>query len=144
MNIRTRFYKCCAMMIVVLFVATNVAAQTFSGQFAQANGEITGRTIETAYAGTPGAVQLAAAIGIVKPKPKEKPEADTPEEPPAQQTPPPIVEESVAVEQSQTSQTASKGVSKLTIGIGVGLAALLAVVAGGGGGGSSTPPSHVP
>ncbi len=145
MNIRTRLYKCCATGIVLVFVTSNVVAQAIPGQPAQAAGETSKQTNDTSLAHQPGAVQLAAAIGIVKPKPVEKPEVATPEEPPVQQTPPPaVVEEPIAVEQTQEEapQTATKGVSKVAIGIGVGLAALLAAVAGGGGGGGSTPPSH--
>jgi len=122
----TSLRKCCIHGIVAVFVSSNVAAQTLVGQHEATD-------------------HLAAAIGIVKPKAAVKPEVAAPVEPaPVQDIPQPGVEVVEAPVVEETPQTASKGVSKLAIGAGVGLAAILAAVAGGGGGGSSSTPTHTP
>lgn len=136
MNIRKNFRRYCALILIMAFTSTHLAAQQTLSQFRPApasQGQAAG--------GDAGAIHLAAAIGIVKPKPGsgEESEAAGPTEPPAPQAP-----QAGAVEPAveEVAQTSAKGVSKLAIGVGVGLAALLAAVAGGGGGGNSTTPSH--
>lgn len=86
-------------------------------------------------------IQLAAAIGIVRPEP----EAEKKPEPPAQPadiTPPPVAQQAEPTE-SDVEESEPKIVSRNKILIGVGVAALLGAVAGGGGGGgSSSTPQH--
>jgi hypothetical protein len=90
------------------------------------------------------ALQLAAAIGIVKPKPDPEPVQIPEPAPPASVTPPVIeqVEADVTELEPETDEGVSKKVSRNQILIGVGVAALLGAVAGGGGGGGSSTPSH--
>ncbi len=136
MKFRKRFHRYCAMSVIMAFMGSQVMAQTPSMEAPASSLPVQGAGSES--------MQLAAAIGIVKPKPKTEtlPDPGTtdeaaPGEGPEPQAGPPPVEEAQAA-----AETTGKGISKLAIGAGIGLAALLAAVAGGGGGGSSTPPSH--
>ncbi len=88
-------------------------------------------------------IQLAAAIGIVKPESSELP---PPAEPAVASPPSPVAESGPAVDEATTGDVAasdeSGGSRSRTILIGAGVAALLGALAGGGGGGgggSSTP-----
>lgn len=88
-------------------------------------------------------IQLAAAIGIVKPESSEPP---PPAEPAVASPPAPVTESRPAVEGATPGDVAasdkSGGSRSRTILIGAGVAALLGALAGGGGGGgggSSTP-----
>ncbi len=143
MKIWTSLRKCCIHSMVAVFVSSNVAAQTLVVQHESTD---TGQPMNLEESrNDAGPMYLAAAIGIVKPKAEAKPEAAAPvEPPPVQDIPQPGVEVVEAPVVEETPQTASKGVSKLAIGAGVGLAAILAAVAGGGGGGSSSTPTHTP
>lgn len=98
-------------------------------------------------------LQLAAAIGIVKPAPEPEPvpapaPAPVPEPaPPAAATPPPATEQTAAStpEPQPEADTATiEGVTSGQILVGVGVAALIGILAGGGGGGSSSTPTHNP
>jgi hypothetical protein len=101
----------------------------------------------TSGSGSAG-LQLAAAIGIVRPE-GQPPVTPPPEEPPVIETAPaaPIPEEGNATvesgedtqaAESDASETEASTVSSKTILIGAGVAALLGVVASGG----SSTPSH--
>lgn len=95
---------------------------------------------EAGLNGTARPVQLAAAIGIVKPESSEP--AVPPAEPPAATPPAPAPRiESAAAEEPAEEADASGSSRSKTILIGAGVAALLGALAGGGGGGggSSTP-----
>lgn len=134
MKFRKRFHRYCVMSVIMAFMGSQVMAQTPSMEAPASSLPAQGAGSES--------MQLAAAIGIVKPKTETPPDPGTadeaaPGEGPEPQAGPPAVEEA-----ETAAETTGKGISKLAIGAGIGLAALLAAVAGGGGGGSSTPPSH--
>lgn len=95
-------------------------------------------TSDSAFDNAVPPIQLAAAIGIVKPEASEPPV--TPAEP-APAIPPPTAEAKPAAEEPAEKDTASSGSTSRTILIGAGVAALIGALAGGGGGGggSSTP-----
>ncbi len=90
----------------------------------------------------PAGPYYAAAIGIVKPKTTSDVEP-SPEKAAAENSTPiaPVVQKASA-EPVVENKNSSGGISKRTIAIGAGVAALLAAVGGGGGGGSSSTPQH--
>ncbi len=143
MNIRKRSYRCCALSVIMAFMSTHVMAQTLLPQPPASPSQEKNRGETTKI------IQLAAAIGIVKPKTESPPTTETvteepsetvTAEPPGQQA---SQSEKEGVAKEAASESSGMGVSRLAIGAGIGLAALLAAVAGsGGGGGNSTPPTH--
>ncbi|MBK8161620.1 MAG: hypothetical protein IPK65_00260 [Gammaproteobacteria bacterium] len=109
-------------------------------------------TADTA-GGSPAPLQLAAAIGIVKPAqdaaPVPPPEVPAPPvvEPPAAvvapEPAPEVQQAQIPVEDADAgAEGATRTVTTKQVLIGAGIAALLGAVAGGGGGGSSSTPSH--
>ena len=101
---------------------------------------------------TPVPLQLAAAIGIVKPAQDAVPATPPVPEPPAAEPPAAVVapEPAPEVQQAQIPvedadvgvEGATRTVTTKQVLIGAGIAVLLGAVAGGGGGGSSSTPSH--
>jgi len=81
---------------------------------------------------------FAAAIGIVTPKTATDANS-SPEKAVAKDASEPAQELST---KPMAAENSGLGISKQTIAIGAGVAALLAAVAGGGGGGSSSTPQH--
>ena len=143
MSIRKCVYRCCALGVIMAFTSTHVMAQTFLPRPSAPP------TQESNRSESSGVLQLAAAIGIVKPKTespssseevKDAPSETVTAEPSGQQSSP---SKETAATTEMSTEASGMGVSKLAIGAGIGLAALLAAVAGsGGGGGNSTPPTH--
>jgi hypothetical protein len=88
-------------------------------------------------------IQLAAAIGIVKPESSTSLPPETPvESAPVPESVPPAAETGQESEEASADTAKSGGSNTKAILIGVGVAAVLGIAAGGGGGGgggSSTP-----
>ncbi len=131
MNRSMRMHRVFTLCVILVFASPHLAAQSLAGAPPRAPGQ------------GEASVQLAAAIGIVKPRSDEKPskEAEAPVSDPSDVSPPGS-EATTGVGETGEAATSGKGVSKIAIGVGVGLAALLAAVAGGGGGGGNSTPTH--
>lgn len=84
-------------------------------------------------------LQLAAAIGIVKPEASEPVPPVAPAQQPAMEESAPSAGAAQASADTSDEAAAQGGGTSRTILIGAGVAALLGALAGGGGGGSSTP-----
>lgn len=87
-------------------------------------------------------IQVAAAIGIVKPGAEKNGEADTPAASPVENASP--RQETREGDIAQTDEQAGevKSASRFSYLVGAGIAAVLGVVAGGAGGSSSSSTSH--
>lgn len=105
--------------------------------------EIDGGSFAAVRHTSDGSIQLAAAIGIVKPDapPVESP-APSVESPPAAESTAPVSNAGSQVEEASAGDGAKSGPSTKTILIGAGVAALLGIAAGGGSGGGSSTPQH--